>query len=102
MKKRMKKLFALIAVTGCLTVADFSGTPLWQGSTCHAATEVQNNGSYSLTSQTVSIETESGHSKGSFSVYLHHGKRYIRFQNNWICIQGKSRFFLNGNWYVIK
>jgi len=98
----MKKLFALIAVVGYLTVADFSGTPLWQGSTCHAATKAQNNGSFSKTSQSVSIETENGHYKGTFPVYLHQGKKYIRFQNTWVCIQGENRFFLNGNWYVIK
>lgn len=72
------------------------------GTTCYAAQQARNDGSYSATSRTVKVETESGHSKGSFTVYLHKGKKYIKFQNSWICIQGKSRFFLNGNWYVIK
>ena len=61
-----------------------------------------NDGTYSITNQDVSISTESGHPKGSFDVFLHHGDKYIDFQNQWIKIQGKSRFFLNGNWYVIK
>ena len=61
-----------------------------------------NDGTYTRTGSSVSIYTESGHSKGTFAVYLHHGKRYIDFNNTWICIQGKSRFGYRGNWYVIK
>lgn len=61
-----------------------------------------NDGTYTRTGSTVSVYTEEGHPKGTFSVYLHHGKRYIDFNNTWICIQGKSRFGYCGNWYVIK
>ena len=61
-----------------------------------------NNGSYSPTGNSVSIYNENGHHKGTFVVYLHHGNRYIDFNNTWICIQGKSRFGYCGNWYVIK
>lgn len=61
-----------------------------------------NNGTYTRTSSFVTIYTESGHRKGMYSVYLHYGNRYIDFNNTWVCIQGKSRFFYNGNWYVIK
>lgn len=61
-----------------------------------------NDGTYTKTSYSVSIYTESGHPKGVYAVYLHHGKRYINFNNTWICIQGESRFGYCGNWYVIK
>lgn len=61
-----------------------------------------NDSSYSKTNDTVSIQTESGHKKGVYAVYLHQGKKYIKFNNTWICIHGKSRFAYNGNWYVIK
>lgn len=61
-----------------------------------------NNGSYSKTSQSVTIYSESGHCVGSFSIYLHQGKKYIDFRNTWVCIQGKQRFGFQGNWYIIK
>ena len=61
-----------------------------------------NDGTYTRTQYSVTIYTEGGHCKGSFAIYLHHGKKYISFNNTWICIQGKSRFAYNGNWYVIK
>ncbi len=61
-----------------------------------------NNGTYTRTNSSVIIYTESGHCKGRFSIYLHHGNKYIDFYDNWICIQGKNRFGYKGNWYVIK
>ena len=61
-----------------------------------------NNGTYTRTSYSVSVSTENGYGKGSYSIYLHGGQKYIYFSNTWICIQGKSRFAHNGNWYVIK
>ena len=64
--------------------------------------QARNDGSYTRTNNSVTIYTESGHSKGSYAVYLHNGKRFIKFDNTWICIQGKRRFAHNGNWYVIK
>lgn len=69
---------------------------------CSIAYNAPNNGTYTRTSYNVSIYTEAGHSKGIFSIYLHNGKKYIKFYNNWICIQGKSRFAYKGNWYIIK
>lgn len=62
----------------------------------------RSRGTYLATSQTVLVYAEGGNPKGSFTVYLHHGKKYIQFQNSWVCIQGKSRFSFNGNWYVIR
>ena len=62
----------------------------------HEAEELRN------VTPSVTIYTESGHCKGSYSIYLHKGKKYIKFNNMWICIQGKNRFAYNGNWYVIK
>lgn len=99
---RVKKLIALAVIVGGLTFTDVGNSFIWQGNTCYAATKTRNDGTYSATSQSVSVYTENGHPKGSFTVYLYHGKKYINFQNTWICIQGKSRFGHNGNWYVIK
>ncbi len=61
-----------------------------------------NNGSYTNTGKEVTIVTDSGHNKGTFDVYLHQGYKFIDFNNQWINIQGKTRFFLNGNTYIIK
>lgn len=61
-----------------------------------------NNGTYTRTSYSVTVYTENGYNKGNYAIYLHGGQIYIFFSNTWICIQGKSRFGYNGNWYVIK
>ena len=57
---------------------------------------------YMKTNKTVEIYTESGHRKGTYSVWLCRGDKYIKFNNDWIRIEGKSRFFYHGNAYVIK
>ena len=57
---------------------------------------------YMRTGRTVDIYTESGHHKGTYSVWLSKGDKYIKFNNEWIRIEGKSRFSHNGNAYVIK
>lgn len=62
----------------------------------------RNDGSYTKTSQDVNIQCASGANKGSYDVYLHNGQKYIDFQNQWVKIQGKTRFHLNGNDYIIK
>lgn len=67
-----------------------------------SATAPTKGNHYSKTGQSVTVFSESGINKGNFAVYLHQGKKYISFQNTWICIQGKSRFAYNGNWYVIR
>ena len=64
--------------------------------------QARNDGTYSRTNRSVSIYTESGHQKGSYTIYLHKEKRYINFKNRWICIQGKQRFACDGNWYFIR
>lgn len=61
-----------------------------------------NESSYMRTNKSVKVYTESGYDKGSFAVYLHQGRKYIDFNDTWICIQGKMRFAYKGNWYVIK
>lgn len=61
-----------------------------------------NDGSYTRTSKDVSIQVAGGNDKGPYDVFLHHGQKYIDFQNQWINIEGKTRFFLNGNTYIIK
>lgn len=98
----MEKIFVLVSILACLTIADMCNCNIWRPSSCQAASSARNDGSYSATSQSVSVYTEDGAPRGSYTVYLHHGKKYIKFKNTWICIQGKSRFGHNGNWYVIK
>ena len=97
----IKKIFLAIIMLVAFTATDIVTTTAGlTGNTCMAA--APNDGTYTRTGASVSIFTQEGHPKGSFSVYLHHGKRYIDFNNTWICIQGKSRFGYRGNWYVIK
>lgn len=65
---------------------------------CHAP----NDGSYTKTNKDVNIQVAGGNNKGPYDVFLHHGQKYIDFQNQWINIEGKTRFSLNGNSYIIK
>lgn len=96
-----KRLLLGIAIAASIEAIDIAATEMgFTGNLCMAA--APNNGTYTKTSSSVSVFTESGHPKGTFAVYLHHGKRYIDFHNTWICIQGKKRFGYSGNWYVIK
>lgn len=98
----MKKFILAISIGVTLLASDvvLTGFGIETSNTCMAA--APNDGTYMRTSSSVSVYTESGHPKGSFAVYLHKGKKYIDFNNTWICIQGKSRFGYRGNWYVIK
>ena len=97
----IKKIFLAVAIVIYLTTADMIGTNFGlTGNACMAA--APNYGTYSRTGSSVSVFHENGHPKGTFAVYLHHGKRYIDFNNKWICIQGKKRFGYCGNWYVIR
>lgn len=97
----MKRLLLFLAI---ITSIISTNLALTDNSTtifsCAAA--APNDGTFTRTSSSVSVYTENGHRKGAFTVYLHKGLKYIDFQNSWICIQGKSRFSHNGNWYVIK
>lgn len=61
-----------------------------------------NDGSYMKTNQDINIQVAGGNDKGSYDVYLHNGDKYIDFKDQWIKIQGKTRFHLNGNDYIIK
>lgn len=72
------------------------------GCLLESSNEVASAEYYMKTSTTVLIYTESGHFVGKYSVYLSGGRKYIDFRNYWICIQGKSRFGYQGNWYIIK
>lgn len=100
MKRTITILIALFAITFINNVISSDGQ--LTTTACSASAHAPNDGTYSKTSSSVSVYTDSGAYKGSFPVYLHHGKRYIDFHNTWICIQGKSRFGYCGNWYVIK
>ncbi len=97
----IKKVLFIFALVGGLTVADIAATSAGlTGNTCMAS--APNDGTYTRTGYTVSVYTQEGHPKGTYAVYLHHGQRYIDFNNTWICIRGKSRFGYCGNWYVIR
>jgi len=97
-----KKFYMVLTLITMIGVADF--TCFSTGKTINTCTakSVPNNGTYTRTNYSVTIYTESGHSKGTFAVYLHNSMKYIRFYNTWICIQGKSRFAYCGNWYIIR
>ena len=97
----MKKFFVVFVTLLSITFADICVMSKG-GNVCYAAQQVRGGGSYLATNQTVSVYTESGHPKGRFTIYMHSGKKYIKFNNTWVCIQGKSRFSFQGNWYVIK
>lgn len=99
----MKKILCSICIMfAMVSICDYFDSASISNSCYAAAPKARNNGTYSLTGRSVMIYTESGHSKGSYAVYRHYGKLYINFSGTWICIQGKRRFFCNGNWYVIK
>lgn len=61
-----------------------------------------NDGTYTKSNIDVNIQVAGGGDKGSYDVYFHHGDKYIDFHDHWIKIQGKDRFFFNGNTYIIK
>lgn len=99
----VKKILCLMFVVTNIFVCDaFSCKYRNTSNKCVAVIGAPNDGSYMKTNKSVTVYTESGHCKGAYAVYLHKGKKYIDFNNTWICIQGKSRFGYNGNWYVIK
>ena len=96
-----KKIFMAVALMASFTATEIKAdTFAIPTSVCTAP--APNNGTYSRTGCSVSVYAESGHPKGVYAVYLHHGRRYINFNNTWICIQSKSRFWYCGNWYVIR
>lgn len=96
-----KKIFMIITLMGSFTVINVMANSVGMTTDVCMAT-APNDGTYTKTNYSVSVYTESGHFKGTYPIYLHQGKRYISFNNTWICIQGKSRFGYRGNWYVIK
>lgn len=96
----IKKLFCIVTLITTLAITGNAyNTPK---DFCVYKMSEPNDGFYMRTNKSVKVYTESGHSKGSFVVYLHQGKKYIDFNDTWICIQGKTRFAYKGNWYVIK
>lgn len=97
----IKKIFMAVALMASFATIEINAnTFVVSANVCMAS--APNDGTYTRTSYSVSIYTEDGHPKGTYAVYLHNGKRYIDFNNTWICIQGKRRFGYCGNWYVIK
>lgn len=99
----IRKTFLAFALLMASSVLDTISSQLDSSlNLCSIHAQARNDGSYTRTNQSVMIYTESGHSKGSYSIYLHRGQKYINFKNRWICIQGKQRFACDGNWYIIK
>lgn len=95
-------LSVVVFITTILSANAFACNSDLSSQLIETSIQAQNNGTYTPTQYYVNVYTESGHSKGSFTIYLHHGQKYISFNRTWICIQGKNRFFYSGNWYVIK
>lgn len=98
----IRKIFCTLVLFAAVSVTKSHAYNLNSSGIHGLLMPVPNDGTYTRTQYSVTIYTESGHCKGTFSIYIHHSKKYIRFNNTWICIQGKSRFGYNGNWYVIK
>lgn len=96
----IKKIFMGFALMASFAVTDINANTFVSANLCMVS--APNDGSFTRTCYSVSVYTESGHPKGMYAVYLHQGKRYIDFNNTWICIQGRSRFGYCGNWYVIR
>ena len=100
----IKKLTIILAFTAFIGLSDLckANAASITSKDCSEICESTYDGYYMRTNHSVTIYTEGGHCKGTFQIYLHSGDRYIRFQNYWICIQGKQRFHFSGNWYVIR
>lgn len=60
------------------------------------------NVAFTRTPYSVGVVCETGTNKGVYSIYLCGGRQYVRFCNNWVCIQGVNSFAYNGNRYYIK
>ena len=87
------------------TCSGCSGQPVVQCYVCKGYGVLQGfngGGNYTPTNKNVKVYTESGHCKSTYTIYLHGGKKYIKFDNSWVCIQGKERFYYSGNWYVLR
>lgn len=97
----IKRIFMALTLMATFTVTDIKANAL-AASAIVCTTYAPNNGTFTRTGYSVSVYTESGHPKGMYAVYLHHGQHYINFYNTWICIQGRNRFGYCSNWYVIR
>lgn len=101
MKKNILAVFMMIVSFTSLVINEAQAVVFRNNATA-TAMPAPNDGRYMRTQYTVTIYAETGVCKGSYSIYLHQGKKYIDFNNTWICIQGKSRFGYCGVWYIIK
>lgn len=99
----IRKMYLVFALFMAPSIVDFASSQLDASLNLNSAyAQARNDGRYSRTNKSVLIYTQSGHPKGSYTIYLYKGQRYINFKNRWICIQGKQRFACDGNWYVIR
>ena len=100
--KTMKKsIFILAMFCGCVSFLSVS-QPVSAKPINASYYGMEYDGSFTRTQHSVTIYSESGVCKGTYAIYLHQGHMYIKFNQTWICIQGKRRFPYNGNWYVIR
>ena len=97
----MKNLFFILVFLAAINISATAATKPTNMGSAYCVAQI-NNGTFMPTNHSVTVYSESGHNKGSYTVYLHGGHRYIKFNNSWICIQGRSRFAHAGNWYIIK
>lgn len=101
MKKNILAMFMVIAASASFDTNKAQAVVLNNNLT-ETVMPAPNDGRYMRTQYSVTIYSETGLCKGSYSIYLYQGKKYIDFNNTWICIQGKSRFAYCGVWYIIK
>ena len=101
MKKILLAFTMATVVSASVVTTDLCATTLTNCNT-EAAMPAPNDGRYMRTQHSVTIYSETGVCKGTYSVYLYHGQKYIDFNNSWVCIQGKSRFCYCAVWYIIK
>lgn len=84
----IKKMFSAIALSTTPSVFDsFSSQFDSSLNLSSIQAQVRNDGTYSRTNKSVLIYTQSGHPKGSYTIYLHQGKRYINFKNKFIKLE---------------
>lgn len=101
MKKNILAIIMVIAASATIVTTDANAVAL-NNNTIEAAMPAPNDGRYMRTQYSVTIYSESGVCKGTYAIYLYQGRKYIDFNNTWVCIQGRNRFGYCGVWYIIR
>ena len=97
----MKKSFMLV-VMSCAMMLSVNASTFCSQSVSSPVSMEMNDGYFSRTGHSVQVICDSGANKGYYDIYLHQGRKYIKFRNCWICIQGRYSFAYAGNRYYLK